>query len=133
MSAARLVSPMIVAAAVLLSAHVAAAQDASQIAGCSMFPADNAWNTPIDALPVPVRYDEVQGGAVNHAIRFTAPRTQRAFVWPARHYASNIRDPDVPPMGQRFRLNASVDISGYPADVQVIFQAMKTYGLILAD
>jgi hypothetical protein len=84
-------------------------------------------------LPGLVRYDEVQAGAVNHAIRFTAVRTQRAYVWPARHRASSITDPNVPPLGQRFRLRASFDVSPYPPEVRVILTAMKRYGIILAD
>jgi len=84
-------------------------------------------------LPGLVRYDEVQAGAINHAVRFTAKLTQKMHVWPARHDASSSTDPTRPPMGQRFRLKASVDISSYPLPVQVIFQAFKTYGLILAD
>lgn len=84
-------------------------------------------------LPGLVRYDEVAGGEIRHALRFTAPRTQRAYVWPARHYASSITDPNYPPMGQRFRLKASYDISGFSPEVQVILRALKKYGLILAD
>ena len=66
--------------------------------------------------PLLVRYGEVAACEIRHAIRFTANRTQRAFVWPARHHASSITDPDVPPMGARFRLKAGFDITGYPAD-----------------
>ncbi len=84
-------------------------------------------------LPGLVRYDEVMAGAIQHAIRFTADETREAHIWPARHDASDITDPDVPPMGQRFRLKASFDVSGYPPEIQVIFNAMKTYGIILAD
>lgn len=84
-------------------------------------------------LPGLVRYDEVASGKITHAIRFTAPETRRAFVWPARHFASNLTGPQYPPMGQRFRLKASFDISNYYPQVQVILQAMKTYGMILAD
>jgi hypothetical protein len=84
-------------------------------------------------LPGLVRCDEVQAGAINHALRFTADDTQRKYIWPARHYASSITDPDVPPMGQRFRLKASFDISGYSTQTQIILTALKTYGLILAD
>jgi hypothetical protein len=83
-------------------------------------------------LPGLVRYDEVKAGAINHAIRFTAQHTRRAYIWPARHFASSLTDPIYPPMGQRFRLKATFPISG-PADLQVILTAMKTYGLILAD
>jgi hypothetical protein len=84
-------------------------------------------------LPGLIRLDEVMAGEIAHAIRFTASRTQRAYVWPARHYASSITDLNVPPMGQRFRLKASKDISSYPKDIQVIFTAFKHYGIILAD
>ncbi|MGI8516859.1 MAG: hypothetical protein ACR2ME_00720 [Acidimicrobiia bacterium] len=97
----------------------------------------DGW-TSADAAGLPifpglVRYDEVAAGFIGHAIRFTAPSTQRAYVWPARHYASSSTDPDLPPMGQRFRLNASFDISGFSPEIQVILTAMKQYGLILAD
>jgi len=74
----------------------------------------------------------VAAGAINHAIRFTAPQTQRAYIWPARHFASSQPDPTYPPMGLRLRLKASY-LSAFPPEVQVILQAMKTYGLILAD
>ena len=84
-------------------------------------------------LPGLVRYDEVASGEIRHAIRFTAPQTRKAYVWPARHYASNETGSQYPPMGQRFRLKASYDISGFSPEVQVILQAMKTYGIILAD
>jgi hypothetical protein len=84
-------------------------------------------------LPGLVRYDEVAAGAVRHAIRFTASRTRRAFVWPARHFASSSTDPARPPMGQRFRLKSSFDVSRFPVRVQVILNAFKRYGLILAD
>jgi hypothetical protein len=97
----------------------------------------DGW-TSADAAGLPifpglVRYDEVSSGAIEHAIRFTAPRTQAAHVWPARHDASSSSDPDLPPMGQRFRLKAGFDISGYSEEVRVILTAMKRYGIILAD
>ena len=84
-------------------------------------------------LPGLVRYDEVASGEIHHALRFTANLTQNKHVWPARHDASSSTNPARPPMGQWFRLKASVNISSYPAQVQVIFRALKTYGLILAD
>ncbi len=84
-------------------------------------------------LPGLVRYDEVASGQISHALRFTASRTREAYIWPARHEASSISDPTVPPMGQRFRLKAGFDISAFSPPVQVILQAMKTYGIILAD
>ena len=94
--------------------------------------------TSADAAGLPVfvglaRYDEVAAGAINHALRFTVPTTQRAFVLPATHWASTNTSTNAPPMGLRLRLKASFDISGYPADDQVILTAMKRYGLILAD
>jgi len=94
--------------------------------------------TSADAAGLPifpglVRYDEVAAGEIRHAIRLTVPQTLKGYVWPARHYASSLTDPKYPPMGQRFRLKASFDISGYPADVQVILRALKQYGMILAD
>jgi len=70
---------------------------------------------------------------IRHALRFTASNTRMDYIWPARHYASSITNENVPPMGQRFRLKAGVDISGYPARVQTIFRAFKEYGIILAD
>ena len=94
--------------------------------------------TSADAAGLPiyaglVRYDEVVSGTIRHAIRFTAPETQSAYVWPARHEASSNTDPTYPPMGQRFRLKASFDTSGMSWQAKVIADAMKTYGIILAD
>jgi hypothetical protein len=84
-------------------------------------------------LPGLVRYDEVMAGAINHALRFTVPHTQAAYIWPARHKASHITDLKVPPMGQRFRLRADFDISKYSKTNQVIMKALKKYGMFLAD
>lgn len=85
-------------------------------------------------LPGLVRYEEVVSGEIRHAIRFTAPRTQRAYVWPARHFASSSTDPDRPPMGQRFRLRAGFVIDDtFSAEGRVILRAFQRYGLILAD
>jgi hypothetical protein len=84
-------------------------------------------------LPGLVRYEEVAAGAIRHAIRFTAPQTRNEHVWPARHDASSLSGAQYPPMGQRFRLKTAVDISGFSPEVQVILQAMKTYGIVLAD
>ena len=94
--------------------------------------------TSADAAGLPIfvglaRYDEVAAGAINHALRFTVPTTQQAFVLPATHWASSVTDPNAPPMGLRMRLKASFDISGFPTDDQVILTALKQYGLILAD
>lgn len=97
----------------------------------------DGW-TSADAAGLPifpglVTYDEMASGEITHAIRFTAPQTRNVHVWPARHHASNLTGSQYPPMGQRFRLKADYDISGYPADIQVILTGMKEYGLILAD
>jgi hypothetical protein len=95
--------------------------------------------TSADAAGLPifpglVRYDEVvQRGVIDHAVRFTCPRTQKGFIAPARHYASSDPSPSLPPMGMRVRLKAAFDVSTYPAEVQVIMRAMKKYGMILAD
>lgn len=84
-------------------------------------------------LPGLVRYDEVASGAITHALRFTVPRTRKAYVWPARHQASSLTDPNLPPMGQRFRLRAGFDISGFSPANQLILTALKRYGMFLAD
>jgi hypothetical protein len=84
-------------------------------------------------LPGLVRYEEVAAGAIRHALRFTAPSTRRAYVWPARHFASSATDPALPPMGQRFRLRADADLSGFSEPALVIARALQTYGMILAD
>lgn len=82
-------------------------------------------------FPGLVRYDEVAAAAdIRHAFRFTT-RATNGHVWPASHDAGN--DPNAPPMGTRLRLRAGIDLSGYPAQVQRIFRAMQTYGIILAD
>ena len=82
-------------------------------------------------LPGLVRYDEIAAGAINHALRFTAENTA-GYIWPARHQTSDPQD-GVPPMGARFRLKADYDISGFPPEMKIILQAMKTYGIVLAD
>jgi hypothetical protein len=84
-------------------------------------------------LPGLVRYDEVAAGEIHHALRFTAPQTRRAYVWPARHYASDLTHTQYPPMGQRFRLKAGFDISGFSPHAQIILRALQKYGMILAD
>ena len=84
-------------------------------------------------LPGLVRYDEVLSGSITHAIRMTAESTDTSFIWPARHEAGTASNPDLPPMGARFRLKASYNISGYSPQAQVVLRAMQQYGLILAD
>jgi hypothetical protein len=97
----------------------------------------DTW-TSADAAGLPIfpgliRYDEILAGAVTHAVRFTAASTRRAYVWPARHFASSSSDPALPPMGIRVRLKASVDISGFSATNQIILTGLKRYGMMLAD
>jgi hypothetical protein len=95
--------------------------------------------TSADAAGLPilaglVRYDEViEQGAIHHALRFTCPSTRRAYLPPATHYASSRTDANLPPMGMRVRMKADYDISRFPASVQVILRAMKTYGMLVAD
>jgi hypothetical protein len=84
-------------------------------------------------LPGLVRYEEVMTGEIKHAIRFTAAQVYSGYTWPARHSDGRSSSTNNPPMGQRFRLKTSIDISGFSPEVQVILQALKTYGLVLAD
>ena len=95
--------------------------------------------TSADAAGLPifpglVRYEEaVERGEIAHALRFTCPTTRRAYVHPARHWASSRTEANLPPMGMRVRLKASVDIATFPAEVRVILTALKKYGMLLAD
>jgi hypothetical protein len=94
--------------------------------------------TSADAAGLPIfpglaRWDEVARGVIDHALRFTAPRTRRAFVYPARHYASSSSDPSLPPMGLRVRLKASVNVASFPPQARVVLRALQRYGMILAD
>lgn len=95
--------------------------------------------TSADAAGLPifpglVRYDEVAiRRKIDHAVRFTVAKSRNAFVAPASHFASSRTDPNLPPMGMRVRLKAALDITAYPEDDQVILQALKTYGMIVAD
>lgn len=84
-------------------------------------------------LPGLVRYDEVAAGIIRHALRFTTNRTRRAYIYPARHYASDSTDPALPPMGLRVRLKASYDTSDFSPHARTIAEALKRYGMILAD
>jgi RNA polymerase sigma factor (sigma-70 family) len=85
-------------------------------------------------FPGLVRYDEVlEQCVIRHALRFTVSKTRRAFVHPARHFASTAKDPDLPPMGMRVRLKADYDISGFPPSIQVILTALKQYGMFVAE
>ena len=97
----------------------------------------SGW-TSADAAGFPilaglVRYDEVASGEIRHALRFTVPQTRKAVVWPARHYASSLTGSNYPPMGQRFRLKATVDLAHFSTEAQVILRALQAYGMFLAD
>jgi hypothetical protein len=97
----------------------------------------SGW-TSADAAGLPIlpgllRRDEVAAGDVDHAIRLTAARTDKSFLWPARHQAGSASDPSLPPMGAWFRLKAGFDISHFRPDTQVVLRAMQHHGLIVAD
>ncbi len=97
----------------------------------------NYW-TSTDAAGLPifaglVRYDEVEAGKIEHALRFTVRKTQRGFIHPATHFASKSTDPNLPPMGLRLRLKEDYDISGFTGQSRVILEALKKYGMIVAD
>jgi len=97
----------------------------------------DGW-TSADAAGLPVfpglvRYEEVAAGEIRHALRFTVQRTQRAYIHPARHFASRSDNPRLPPLGLRVRLRADYDISGFPKSAQIILTALKRYGMLLAD
>jgi hypothetical protein len=94
--------------------------------------------TSADAAGLPIlpglaRYAEVAAGNIDHALRFTAPCTSPHYVYPARHEASTCSGPNLPPMGLRVRLKASVNVSGLPYQARIVAEALKRYGMILAD
>jgi hypothetical protein len=96
------------------------------------FTSADAAGLPI--FPGLVRVDEVlDKGEINHALRFTVSSSQRGFIHPATHFASNDTDPNLPPMGLRFRLKADFDITPFSPDLQVILIALKRFGMIVAD
>jgi hypothetical protein len=97
----------------------------------------NTW-TSADAAGLPIfpglaRYDEVASGQINHALRFTLQSSRAAFVPPASHWAANSTNALAAPMGMRLRLKASFDISNFSPVNQVILNALKRYGMIMAD
>lgn len=94
--------------------------------------------TSADAAGLPIlpglaRYDEVRRGRIDHALRITVPRTRRAFVYPARHFASDSTDPGLPAMGQRVRLKRGFDVSRFPPQARIVLRALKRYGALVAD
>jgi len=97
----------------------------------------NGW-TSADAaglpiMPALVKCAEVKAGFIGHALRFTVPTTQRGYIHPATHFASDSLDPNLPPMGLRVRLKASYDISAFNRVSRIVLTAMKTYGMFVAD
>ena len=84
-------------------------------------------------LPLLARHQEVKRGRIDHALRVTVSRSRRAYVHPARHFASDLTDPALPRMGERLRLKRSVGISSLPRQARVVAKALKRYGLIVAD
>jgi hypothetical protein len=84
-------------------------------------------------FPAVVRYDEIQRGLVEHALRVTVTKSRRAFVYPARHFASRLTDANLPRMGERLRLRQDFDISGFSPPVQAILKGLKKYGMFVAD
>jgi hypothetical protein len=94
--------------------------------------------TSADAAGLPIfpllaRYPEVHAGQIDHALRVTVPATQRGYIHPATHFASDSSDPDLPPMGLRLRLKASYSLAGFHGQALVVLRALKRYGLIVAD
>lgn len=95
------------------------------------FTSADAAGLPI--FPLLARYPEAHAGRIAHALRVTVPRTQRGYIHPAVHYASGSSDASLPPMGLRLRLKASYSLAGFGGEARVILEALKRYGLIVAD
>jgi hypothetical protein len=94
--------------------------------------------TSADAAGLPIlpglaRWADAATGSIDHALRFTAQKTRRAYIYPARHFASNDTSASLPPMGLRVRLKASVNIAKFPPQARIVLAALKRYGMILAD
>jgi hypothetical protein len=84
-------------------------------------------------FPSVVRYDELQRGRIDHALRVTVRNTRRAFVAPATHHASRLTDENLPRMGERFRLRRDFDLSGFSPEARTILVALQRYGMLVAD
>jgi hypothetical protein len=94
--------------------------------------------TSADAAGLPIlpglaRWDDVRRGSIDHALRFTVAQTRDAFVFPARHAASALTDPALPPMGLRLRLRASFPVADYPRQARIVLVALQRYGMLVAD
>jgi hypothetical protein len=115
------------------SASVAVSYDLSSYA-LRNAPSVSADAAGLPMLPGLVRYDEIASGSINHALRFATNELRNTYIWPARGAAgSSDSDSSLPPHGQRFRLKASFDTSKYPAQERIVLEALKKYGMILAD
>jgi hypothetical protein len=84
-------------------------------------------------FPAIIRYDELERGMVEHAMRFTVKNTRRAYVYPATHFASNKKDENLPRMGERYRLRADFDMTGYSPHAKAILKGLQKYGMFMAD
>jgi hypothetical protein len=94
--------------------------------------------TSADAAGLPIfpglaRWDEVKRGRIDHALRFTVSQTRRKYIYPARHFASDLTSKSLPPMGLRVRLKKGFDITGFPLQARIVLKALKRYGMIVAD
>jgi hypothetical protein len=87
----------------------------------------------LPVFPAVVRYDELQRGLVEHAMRVTVRKTRRAYVYPARHHASRLTDPNLPRMGERIRLRKDFDVSAFSPEAQAILKGLQLYGMFVAD
>jgi hypothetical protein len=98
----------------------------------------HAGSTSADAAGLPIlpglaRREDLSHGGIDHALRFTVERTRRAYIYPARHFASDLTSKDLPAMGQRLRLKKGYDISHFPPQARAVLRALKLYGMIVAD
>jgi hypothetical protein len=94
--------------------------------------------TSADAAGLPIlpglaRYDEVAAGSIDHALRFTVSRSRRAYIYPARHFASSRTSKSLPPMGLRLRLRKDYFIGSFPPQAQIVLRTLKRFGMIVAD
>src|SRR5207245_3327042 len=89
----------------------------------------DAGGLPI--MPALAGVDEIQGGLINHAVRFTLSCAGASHIWPARHTATG--SCSAIPFGARFRLKTGYNISGFSAQTQVVLRALRRYGMLLAD
>jgi hypothetical protein len=87
----------------------------------------------LPVFPAVIRYDELERGMVEHAMRFTVQKTRKAYVYPATHHASRRTDENLPRMGERYRLRQDFDSSGFSPHTQAVLKGLKKYGMFMAD